>query len=148
MKLSEHVTIEEFEASDYAIKHSIKNKMNPLEVEKAKLLCENVFEPIRKKVGHPIKINSGYRNMMINKLMGGARNSQHTKAEAMDLDLHDKELFVWIIDNLDFDQAIFEGGSETKAGWFHISYKALGNRKEALRMKKIKGKSVYTKFIK
>jgi hypothetical protein len=66
----------------------------------------------------------------------------------MDLNLHDKELFVWIIENLDFDQAIFEGGTETQAGWFHISYKATGNRKEALRMTKIKGKSVYTKFIK
>jgi hypothetical protein len=122
--------------------------MNESETAKAKLLCEKVFEPIRKKVGKPIKINSGFRSTLLNKVIGGAKSSQHCKGEAMDLNLHDKELFVWIIENLDFDQAIFEGGTETQAGWFHISYKATGNRKEALRMTKIKGKSVYTKFIK
>jgi hypothetical protein len=122
--------------------------MNESETAKAKLLCEKVFEPIRKKVGKPIKINSGFRSTLLNKVIGGAKSSQHCKGEAMDLDLHDKDLFVWIIENLDFDQAIFEGGTETQAGWFHISYKATGNRKEALRMTKIKGKSVYTKFIK
>jgi hypothetical protein len=122
--------------------------MNESETAKAKLLCEKVFEPIRKKVCKPIKINSGFRSTLLNKVIGGAKSSQHCKGEAMDLDLHDKDLFVWIIENLDFDQAIFEGGTETQAGWFHISYKASGNRKEALRMTKIKGKSVYTKFIK
>jgi len=148
MKLSENVSLIEFERSESATKHSILNKMNESETAKAKLLCEKVFEPIRKKVDKPIKINSGFRSTLLNKVIGGAKSSQHCKGEAMDLDLHDKELFVWIIENLDFDQAIFEGGTETQAGWFHISYKASGNRKEALRMTKIKGKSVYTKFIK
>lgn len=148
MKLSEHVSLVEFERSESATKHSILNKMNESETTKAKLLCEKVFEPIRKKVGKPIKINSGFRSTLLNKVIGGSKSSQHCKGEAMDLDLHDKELFVWIIENLDFDQAIFEGGTETQAGWFHISYKASGNRKEALRMTKVKGKSVYTKFIK
>ena len=148
MKLSENVTLDEFQRSEAAIKHSIKNEMNEFEIQRAKLLCENVFEPIRKKVGHPIKLNSGYRSPLLNKAIGGAKTSQHCKGEAMDLDLHDKLLFVWIIENLNFDQAIFEGGTETQAGWFHISYKATGNRKEALRMTKVKGKSIYTKFIK
>lgn len=148
MKLSEHVTLDEFQRSEAAIKHSIKNEMSASEIEKAKLLCENIFEPIREKLGKPIKINSGFRSLLLNKVIKGAKTSQHCKGEAMDIDLHDKELFVWIIENLDFDQAIFEGGTETQAGWFHISYKASGNRKEALRMTKIKGKSVYTKFIK
>jgi len=148
MKLSEHVSLVEFERSESATKHSILNKMNESETAKAKLLCEKVFEPIRKKVGKPIKINSGFRSVLLNKVIGGSKSSQHCKGEAMDLDLHDKELFVWIIENVDFDQAIFEGGTEIQAGWFHISYKASGNRKEALRMTKVKGKSVYTKFIK
>lgn len=148
MKLSEHVSLEEFERSEAAIKHSILNKMNEFEITRAKLLCERVFEPIRTKVGKPIKINSGFRSNLLNKVIGGAKSSQHCKGEAMDLDLHNKELFIWIIENLDFDQAIFEGGTENEAGWFHISYKGVGNRKEALRMNKVKGKSVYTKFKK
>jgi len=45
MNLSKHVTIAEFEGSGTAIARSIPNKMNEFEIERAKLLCENVFEP-------------------------------------------------------------------------------------------------------
>jgi hypothetical protein len=134
MKLSENVTIAEFEASPTATAKGIANKMNAAQIESAKLLCTKVFQPIRAKVGKPIKINSGFRSTALNKAIGGSTTSQHCKGEAMDLDLHDKDLFIWIIENLDFDQAIFEGGTENSAGWFHISYKKTGNRKQALRM--------------
>jgi len=140
MKLSENVTIAEFEATSTGL----ANKMNSVQIEAAKLLCEKVFQPLRKHVGKPIKINSGFRSLAVNKAVKGSSTSQHCKGEAMDLDLHDKALFVWIIDNLDFDQAIFEGGTENSAGWFHLSYKKVGNRKQALRMKNGK----YSQFIK
>ena len=140
MKLSENVTIAEFEATSTGL----ANKMNAVQIEAAKLLCEKVFQPLRKHVGKPIKINSGFRSLAVNKAVKGSSTSQHCKGEAMDLDLHDKALFIWIIDNLDFDQAIFEGGTENSAGWFHISYKKVGNRKQALRMKNGK----YSPFIK
>lgn len=130
MKLSENVTIAEFEATSTGL----ANKMNAVQIEAAKLLCEKVFQPLRKHVGKPIKINSGFRSLAVNKAVKGSSTSQHCKGEAMDLDLHDKALFIWIIDNLDFDQAIFEGGTENSAGWFHLSYKKVGNRKQALRM--------------
>lgn len=131
MKLSENVTIAEFEVTSTGL----PNKMNAAQIEAAKLLCEKVFQPLRKHVGKPIKINSGFRSAAVNKAVKGSSTSQHCKGEAMDLDLHDKALFIWIIENLDFDQAIFEGGTENEAGWFHISYKKAGNRKQALRMK-------------
>jgi hypothetical protein len=134
MKLSENVTLQEFEASPTATARGIANKMNAAQIESAKLLCEKVFQPLRAHVGKPIKINSGFRSLFVNKALKGSSTSQHCKGEAMDLDLHDKALFVWIIDNLDFDQAIFEGGTENSAGWFHLSYKKVGNRKQALRM--------------
>lgn len=140
MKLSENVTIAEFEATSTGL----ANKMNAVQIEAAKLLCEKVFQPLRKHVGKPIKINSGFRSLAVNKAVKGSSTSQHCKGEAMDLDLHDKALFIWIIDNLDFDQAIFEGGTENSAGWFHLSYKKVGNRKQALRMKNGK----YSPFIK
>jgi putative heme iron utilization protein len=134
MNLSENVTLQEFEASPTATARGIANKMNATQIESAKLLCEKVFQPLRAHVGQPIKINSGFRSAALNKAIGGSTTSQHCKGEAMDLDLHDKALFIWIIDNLDFDQAIFEGGTENAASWFHISYKKSGNRKQALRM--------------
>ena len=143
MNLSENVTLQEFESSPTATAKGIVNKMNATQIESAKLLCEKVFQPLRAHVGKPIKINSGYRCPALNKAIGGSTTSQHCKGEAMDLDLHDKALFIWIIDNLDFDQAIFEAGTATAAAWFHLSYKKTGNRKQALRM--YKGK--YSPFI-
>ena len=146
MNLTLHVSVAEFERSDAAIKHGISNKMNEFEKERAIELCHNVFEPIRRYVGKPIKINSGFRSAALNKRIGGSKTSQHVLGEAMDLDLHDRELFEWILDNIEFDQAIFEGGTEEKADWFHISYRKGRNRKQALRMIKKDGKTTYVPY--
>ena len=146
MNLSAHVTLAEFERSEAAVKHGIANKMNEFEIERAKELCENVFEPIRAHLNKPIKINSGFRSAVVNKRIGGAKTSQHVLGEAMDLDLHERGLFEWIIDNIDFDQAIYEGGNDVAADWFHISYRKGRNRKQALRMIKKSGKTSYIPY--
>jgi zinc D-Ala-D-Ala carboxypeptidase len=146
MNLSKHVTRAEFERSETAINHGIPNFMNEFEIQRAILLCQNVFEPIRAYVGRPIRINSGFRSAALNRRIGGASSSQHCMAEAMDLDLHDRQLFEWILDNIEFDQAIFEGGTEEKADWFHISYRKGRNRKQALRMIKKGGKTTYVPY--
>ena len=146
MKLSEHVTVEEFTSSDASIRHGIPNIMDSSQTQKAKDLCENVFEPIRAYVGKPIRINSGFRSLAVNKRVGGASNSQHTKGEAMDLELHDKNLFEWILDNIEFDQAIYEFGNDLQAGWFHISYRKGNNRKQALRAIKVANKTQYIPY--
>ena len=77
MNLSKHVTLAEFEASGTATNHSILNKMNEFEIERAKLLCEKVFEPLRAHMGEPIRINSGFRSIATNKACGGSKTSQH-----------------------------------------------------------------------
>lgn len=146
MNLSAHVTLAEFERSDAAIRFGIENKMNEFEIERAKELCENVFEPIRAHLNKPIKINSGFRSDAVNKRMGGAKTSQHVLGEAVDLDLHERGIFEWIIDNIDFDQAIYEGGNDVAADWFHISFRKGRNRKQALRMIKKSGKTSYIPY--
>ena len=147
MNLSKHVTRSEFERSETAINRGINNSMNEWEIERAKLLCENCFEPIRAKVGAPIRINSGFRSGALNRAIGGSTTSQHSLGEAMDLDLHDRDLFEWIIDNVEFDQLIFEGGTIDRADWFHISYRKGRLRKQVLRMTKKGGKSTYTPYV-
>jgi zinc D-Ala-D-Ala carboxypeptidase len=147
MNLSAHVTRAEFEQSTSATNYGISNVMTDFDLERAKTLCERVFEPIRAHLNRPIKINSGYRSPALNKRIGGAKNSQHVLGEAVDLDLHDRALFEWIIDNVDFDQLIFEGGTENSADWFHISYREGRNRKQVLRMVKKAGKSTYIPYI-
>lgn len=147
MNLSKHVTRSEFERSETAINRGIDNSMNEWEIERAKLVCENCFEPIREHLGQPIKINSGFRSGALNRAIGGATTSQHSLGEAIDLDLHDRDLFEWIIDNVEFDQLIFEGGTTDKADWFHISYRKGRLRKQVLRMVKKGGKSTYIPYV-
>jgi len=148
MKLSEHVTVEEFVNSPTATNRGISQRMDSTTTQKAKDLCENVFEPIRAYVGRPIAINSGYRSPALNRAVGGAMSSQHVRGEAMDLDLHDRDLFEWIIDNVEFDQLIAEFGSGDQFGWFHISYRKGANRKQVLRATKKNGKVVYSPYEK
>lgn len=148
MNLSPHVTLAEFENSPTAVKHGISNKMNAEQIEKAKLVCVNCFEPIRAYLKKPIRVNSGFRSLLLNKKIGGSKTSQHCKGEALDLDLHDRKLFNWIIDNVQFDQLIYEFGTDTAADWFHISYSPVKNRKQVLRAVKRAGKTVYIPYIK
>lgn len=147
MNLSKHVTVEEFCFSPTAIRAGIKNVMALQQLENATLLCEKVFDPLREYVGKPIKINSGFRSPSLNRAIGGSSSSQHCKGQAMDLELHDKELFDWIIDNLEYDQLIAEFGTDKHFAWFHISYSHKNNRKEVLRATKKAGKTVYSKYI-
>jgi hypothetical protein len=145
MNLSKHVTKAEFEASSTATNHSILNKMNEFDTERAKLLCEKVFEPLRAFMGVPIRINSGYRNIATNRACGGSSTSQHCIGEAMDLNIGSKG-FHFIKDNLEFDQMIWEFGTDKEPAWVHVSYKKTGNRKQVLKATKKNGKTIYTKF--
>ena len=146
MQLSKHLSKAEFERSDAATNYGISNSMNSGQLAKAMALAINCFEPIREHLGKPIRVNSGYRSPAVNKRIGGALTSQHSLGEAIDLDLHDRDLFEWIIDNVTFDQLIYEAGNDTEAAWFHISYREGHNRKQVLRMIKKGGKSTYIPY--
>jgi acyl-ACP thioesterase len=91
------------------------------------IIAEKVFEPLRKWVGGPIKINSFFRSPELNKAIGGSTTSQHCKGQAMDIDdtfghASNAEMYHWIKDNLDFDQMIWEFGDDDNPDWVHISY--------------------------
>ena len=50
------------------------------------VVAENIFEPLRKFVGGPIKINSFFRSVELNKAIGGSSKSQHCEGRAIDID--------------------------------------------------------------
>ena len=145
MNLSKHVTLAEFEASGTATNHSILNKMNEFEIERAKLLCEKVFEPLRAYINQPIRINSGFRSVATNRACGGSKTSQHCLGEAMDLHIGSKG-FNYIKDHLEFDQLIWEFGTDKEPSWVHVSYKKTNNRKQILKASKKNGKTTYTPY--
>ena len=144
MNLSKHVTLAEFENSPTATTHGINNKMSESQIASAKLLCENVFEPLRIHLNTPIKISSGYRSPQLNKMIKGSLSSQHCKGEAMDLQIGAKG-FNFIKDKLDFDQLIWEFGNDENPSWVHVSFSSK-NRKQVLKATKKNGETIYSNY--
>ena len=144
MNLSAHVTLKEFQASGLATLRNLNNEMNESQIASAKLLCENVFEPLRLYLNTPINISSGFRSLQVNRLIGGAKTSQHTKGEAMDIKVGAKG-FNFIKDKLDFDQLIWEFGNDENPSWVHVSYSSK-NRKQVLKATKKNGKTIYSNY--
>ena len=131
--LSEHLSVKEYEFSPTATRHGVSNKMIPEHKKNAIALAVNIFEPIREHRKAPIRPSSGYRSLELNKRIGGSESSQHMRGEAIDLPLTNDEA-KWIIDNLTFDQLIFEfPDDDGDAQWIHVSYTThKTNRKQVL----------------
>jgi hypothetical protein len=116
--------------SDTAIKHNINNMpdINALDCLLYLIVC--VLQPLREKLGKPIKITSGYRCPQVNELVGGAKDSQHPKGQAGDitaLGMSAKELYEFIKNSgIKYDQLILE------PSWVHVSYNHGKNRMQNL----------------
>jgi len=96
-------------------------------------------------------LSSGYRSRILNNAVNGAAKSQHCLGEAIDIDVDgtsitNKQVFDFIKDNLDFDQLIFEFGTDKNPDWVHVSYSKDNNRKQVLRAKRNGIKTYYTNY--
>jgi len=140
-KISEHLDLSEVIRSEQAKRMGISNMPTPEHIENMKKLAENIFEPIRNNFRVPIHISSGYRSEALNKAIGGSKTSQHSKCEAIDIDMDgssngvtNKMVFDYIYKNLNFDQLIWEFGTSENPDWVHVSYNSKGTqRKQALK---------------
>jgi zinc D-Ala-D-Ala carboxypeptidase len=143
MNISEHITYDEAIHSDTAVQKGIVNIPGLAQITNMKYLAENVFEPLRKFIGLPIKINSFFRSRQLNAFIGGASNSQHVTGEAVDLDCNgfNKQMFHYITEHLIYDQCIWEFGSDNNPDWVHVSRTKSGNRRQSLRSYKINGQT-------
>jgi len=147
--ISEHVSKIEGTKSITAIRLGIDNTPGEEEMKNMKLISQKIFEPLRKYVGGPIKINSFYRCPALNKAIGGSKKSQHCQGRAMDIDdtfdvMSNSTMFNWIQDNLSYDQIIWEFGDEYNPDWVHVSYvDEKSNRNRALQAYRENGKTKY-----
>jgi hypothetical protein len=151
--ISPHVLYSEVIHSDTAKRLGIDNTPNSGQIERVKTTAQKIFEPLRLALGVPIYISSCFRSEALNKAIGGAKGSQHTMGEAMDLDAErygqttNKAIFDYIKDNLEFDQLIFEGNNDIEPDWVHVSYSYKHPlRKEVLRAKFVNGKTTYEPY--
>lgn len=134
--LSPHFSLPEFVKSQMALRHGIRNDPTPEHRAALKLLCVKVLEPVRTHYGKPVRITSGYRSAALNRAVGGATSSQHSKGEAADFEVpgvSNLEVARWVRDNLNFDQLILEfyTPGQPNSGWIHVSYRE-PPRKQAL----------------
>ena len=130
MRLTKNFTLEELTRTNTGI----TNEPNKEELQALITLSGKVLQPLRDIYGRPITVNSGFRSYAVNKAVGGARNSQHSKGEAADLTVHtkegNKEIFEIIKNELEYDQLI----NEYDYSWIHVSYRAGSNRKQILKI--------------
>ena len=125
--ISEHVTYKEGVYSITALRLGLNNDPTKAHLTNMELLSEKIFEPLRKHVNGPIKINSFYRGPELNKAIGGSSKSQHCEGRAMDIDdnygyMSNAEMYEYIKKNLSFDQMIWEFGNSDNPDWVHVSY--------------------------
>lgn len=129
MKLSKNFTLKELVYSGTAVSLKIDNTPTPEIVERLRVLCQNVLQPVRDHFGKPVLINSGYRCPKLNTAIKGAKTSQHVLGYAADFEimgLSNWDLAVWIRNNLKYDQLILEYATNLSQnpnnGWVHCSF--------------------------
>jgi hypothetical protein len=133
--ISKHISTAEATESATALRLGIKNVPNEVELEAMKYVAENLFEPIREWYDKPIKINSFFRCVALNKAVKGSLTSGHVLGNSIDISggnkVENKKIFDFIkTSGLDYDQVI----NEYDYTWIHISLKKTGNRKQVLKI--------------
>lgn len=149
-KISKHINLREAIESYTAKRKGIENIPNEYQLTNMVVLAENIFEPLREWVGGPIKVNSFFRSEELNKAIGGSGRSQHCQGRAIDIDdvyghKTNAEMYEYIKNNLDFDQLIWEFGTDNNPDWVHVSYVSNDeNRRRCLKAERINNRTTYS----
>jgi zinc D-Ala-D-Ala carboxypeptidase len=138
--ISKYITYLEATTSQTATRKGIVNIPGEKELINMQLVGIRVFDVVREYFDIPLRVSSFYRSLLLNNSVGGAKTSQHVKGQAIDIqatgDISNKMIFEYIKDNLDFDQLIWEFGTDKNPAWVHVSYVSKEkNRKQILHIK-------------
>lgn len=145
MRLSRNFTLEEFLRSQTATRNDIDMTPPPEVVENIRRLVNEILQPLRDAVNTVVTVTSGYRPLVLNRLIGGSSTSQHVLGEAADIVvvgmlpidvarvIRDLELPYW--------QLIHEFGQ-----WTHVSIAPNGSKspkRQILTALRDQGRTVY-----
>jgi hypothetical protein len=150
--ISDHISYKEAVRSYEAVRLGIENKPSQIALLNMKNVARNVFEPTRLYFAVPIYVSSFFRCPDLNISIGGSATSSHPMGEAIDVDadvynkklrdgtiLRNRDIFYYILNNLSFDQLIWEHGDLINPNWVHFSYRSKReNRNEVLQATKWK----------
>ena len=149
VRISKYISYKEATRSATALRLGIENIPNEYQLQNMEMVAKKVFEPLREAIDAPIKINSFFRCEELNKAIGGSSKSQHCQGRAIDIDdiygnVSNAFMYYYIKDNLDFDQLIWEFGTNDSPDWVHVSYvDSDSNRKRCLKAYRENGKTKY-----
>ena len=151
MKLSQNFSLQELTKSDSAIRHGIDNKPPAEVIANLQNLVDNVLQPLRDKFG-AIAVTSGYRSPELNRKIGGSTTSHHCHGFAADfevLGMDNRELAIYIRDNLKFTQLILEFYTHgiPDSGWVHCAFDANDLKGQVLTATRVNGKTQYISGI-
>lgn len=118
-RLTPNFTYEEMTVSSEGDRRAIPNTPNPAQL----VILRNtavLMEKVRTVLGAPIYVNSAFRSIAVNKLVGGVPQSAHTMGYGVDFTAKGLECFdaatKIAASNLSFDQLILG------PTWIHISF--------------------------
>lgn len=137
MLITPHFTLDEMTVSQLAAREGFDNAP-PLEARaNLQLLC-GALEQVRALFDAPIIISSGYRSERVNRLIGGASDSQHVQGLAADftvIEVSPRETVRRISKSaVPFDQLILEFDR-----WVHLSVTRGTPRRQVLTLRKGSG---------
>lgn len=124
MKLSEYFTLEELIGSQEATRHGIDNTPGPTALANITLVAKKLDE-VRRLLGRPVFVSSGYRCDALNRRVNGSKTSDHVAGLAADfscpgfgktMDVFEKIRNSGIV----YDQLIAEFPNSPTGGWVHI----------------------------
>ena len=145
MQISKYLTLADVEKSTTATRKGIKNNLPEILIQNAKRVAE-LYDQIYDHFNGNVYINSFYRSEALNKAIGGASSSQHTRAQAIDIEGKNGVTNLQVLEfakTLDFDQIINEfQNAKGEPSWVHIS-RAVANRRQVLKAVKQGKKTVY-----
>jgi hypothetical protein len=128
-RLTTSFWLSEFLRSDQATRKGIPNIPAPAEMQNIRGILAPGMQQVRDTLRSPVHITSGYRSPELNRVVGGAANSQHMQGLAADFVCptlgSPRTVAEWLLAhaiNLQFQQLIFEGD------WVHIGFPPPGER--------------------
>jgi Peptidase M15 len=126
VRLSAYVTIAALVRSDTARRLAIPNRP-PLRSLRNLLRLARGLDRVRRLLGNPLEISSGYRSPALNREVGGSPRSRHQAGLAADFLCKPYGTPYRICARvararIPFDQLIYEYGDQADGGWVHISF--------------------------
>jgi hypothetical protein len=124
--LSEFFSYEDMTHSVTALRKRLDNTPNADQLNAIKATCKAMDE-VRRLLGRPILITSGFRCKKVNEAVGGTAKSAHVKGHAVDFVSPAFGPVAAIFGKLKgsgivFDQLIMEFPASHSGGWVHLSF--------------------------